>query len=164
MARLFRRVALVGAALVAILVLAALGTGVLARLSAGPIGPFAGGPFEGAVEAAPVSDWSFARDLREVQIEVNASDPRTLTTWVVVDAGELFIPCGWPASKSWPADVSADPRVRLRADGRLYERTAVRETRPERVVALAAELARKYVGGTPGDEVWFYRLDPRPAS
>lgn len=164
MARLFGRVALALAAIVALLVLAAVSIGVVAHFSSGPIGPFPGGPFRGPVESAPVTDWSFAADLGQVELEVNSPDPRTLTTWVLVDGGEIFIPCGLPERKAWPKQVAADPRTRLRADGRIWERTAVRETRPERVAALAALLASKYETGPPGDDVWYFRLDPRPSS
>jgi hypothetical protein len=165
MARVVRRVALAVAAIVAILVLAVGGTAAVARLGDGPIGPFPGGPFEGAVESAPVSDWSFASELRQVEFEVNAADPRTITTWVLVEDGQLYIPCGIPESKSWPAQVLADPRTRVRADGKIYERDAQRETQPERVAALAQRLASKYeTGAFRAEDVWFFRLDPRSGS
>jgi hypothetical protein len=134
-----------------------------ARFHDGPIGPFAGGPFRGAVEVGSEPDWTFLDGVREIELQVNASAPRTIHTWVVTHGGVAYVPAGFAARKRWPTQVEADGRVVLRARGRLYERQATRVRDPGLVRALLGVLSAKY-GGTFEDSsaTWFFRLDPPP--
>ena len=74
----------------------------------------------------------------------------SVTTTSLTRDGEFYIPCGWCSKKRWPTFVANDPRVRLRVDGVLFERIAVRVNDE----ALLAEFAEG-----PSD-LWLYRLDP----
>src|SRR5262249_27986077 len=95
--------------------------------------------------------------------------PHSRTTWVAVVDGDLYVPCGFPAAKRWPHEALRDGRVVVRIEGRRYQRQAVRETDPARLRRLGAEVERKYGAGNEeaavaGEEVWFFRLDPRPSA
>jgi hypothetical protein len=156
------------------LLLAIAGLAISARFHDGPIAIFAGGPFaSGELVTGPEPDWSFVREVREVEFQL--LDPaRSRTTWILDHGGKAYIPCGYMTTwwgrlwKRWPHEAAADPRVLLRIDGKLYERRLVRiEDGPE-VAPLLAELSRKYGGGreipidavTSGD-LWLYELAPR---
>jgi hypothetical protein len=163
MGRWLRWLGLGAGALVAVACLVA----VAARFSDGPIGAFPGGPLAaGELVREPVSDWSFAKDIGSIELEVNSQSPRSRTVWLAVVDGVLYVPCGFPESKTWPHQALRDGRVVLRIDGRRYERQALREADPERLRRLGAELARKYGVGdeeaaVAGRDVWFFRMDPR---
>jgi len=154
----------------AALVLAGGVVALAARFSDGPLGPFPGGPLlAGELVREPVPDWSFAQDLGQVELEVNPERPRSRTVWLAVVDGSLYVPCGFPNTKTWPHEALRDGRVVLRIDGRRYERQAVRESDPERLRRLGTEVARKYGVGdaeaaVAGRDVWFFRMDPRPAA
>jgi len=166
MGRVLRWLGLGVAALVASACLVA----VAARFSDGPIGPFPGGPLvagELVRDAAP--DWSFATDMGSIELEVDPESPLSRTVWLAVVGGVLYVPCGFPETKTWPHQALRDARVVLRIDGRRYERQAVRESDPARLRLLGAEVARKYGVGdeaaaVAGEDVWFFRMDPRPAA
>ena len=154
----------------AALILAGCLVALAARFSDGPIGPFPGGPLAaGELVGEPVADWSFAKDLASIELEANPAKPRSRTAWLAVVDGRLYVPCGFPESKAWPHQVLRDGRVVLRIDGRRYPFRALRETDPERLRRLGAEVARKYGVGdeeaaVAGRDVWFFRMDPRPAA
>ncbi len=163
MGRWWRWLALGTGALVAAACLVA----VAARFSDGPIGPFPGGPLvAGELVGEAVPDWSFAKHTGSIELEVDPQSPRSRTVWLAVVGGVLYVPCGFPESKSWPHQALRDGRVVLRIDGRRYERQALRESDPELLRLLGAELARKYGVGdaeaaVAGRDVWFFRMDPR---
>jgi hypothetical protein len=161
-----------GLLVVAVLALAALLIG--ARFADGPLAIVAGGPFRsGELVTGPEPDWSFLRDVREVQFQL-LEPPRSRTTWVLVHEGKAYIPSGYMTTwwgkiwKQWPHEVEKDPRILLRVDGKLYERRLVRVHEGPAVAPLLAELSRKYTGGQaiPEDAVssgylWLFELAPR---
>lgn len=150
-----------------VLVLLVVAVGVAARFSDGPLGPFPGGAFESGepVDAAGV-DWSFLREVQEVELQL-LEPPRSRTTWILVHEGEIFVPAGFldlPLWKQWPHEAARDGRALLRIRGRIYPVRAERVEDPERYAALAERAAEKYGlgGGTPDpDSTWFFRLEPR---
>jgi hypothetical protein len=165
------RVALLGiAALVVLLGVLLVG----ARFADGPIAIIAGGPFTtGERVTGPEPDWSFARDVREVEFQLVAP-PRSRTTWILEHEGRIFIPCGYMTTrwgrlwKKWPLEALSDGRAILRIDGKLYERTLVRIESGPLLAPLTAELSRKYAGGAAiGPEavtsgsLWLFELAPR---
>jgi hypothetical protein len=155
-----------------VLLLAGLTLG--ARFADGPIAIFAGGPFtSGQKVMGPEPDWSFARDVREVEFQLLAP-PRSRTTWILEHEGRIYIPSGYMTTawgrlwKQWPHEALEDGRAVLRIDGQLYERQLVRIEEGPLVAPLTAELSRKYLGGEPippeavsSGYLWLFELAPR---
>jgi hypothetical protein len=163
------------AASIAVLVL---GLGVLAlaaRLSDGPIVIFAGGAFtSGELVTGEEPDWSFVRDVREVEFQL-LDPPRSRITWVLDHEGKAYIPSGYMTTwwgriwKKWPHEAARDGRTLLRIGDALYERQLVRVEAGPQVEPLLAELSRKYIGGreipmeaVTSGYVWLFELAPRP--
>lgn len=160
--------------LLAFLLLVIGGLLVGARFADGPIAIIAGGPFtSGELISGPEPDWSFVRDVREVEFQL--LDPaRSRTTWILHHEGKAYIPCGYMTTwwgkvwKQWPLEAEKDPRILLRIGDELYERQLVRIQEDRIMAPLLAELSRKYTGGgaipteavTSGD-LWLYELAPR---
>ena len=161
-------------ALLALLLVAIAVLLVGARFADGPVAIVAGGPFKsGELQSGPEPDWSFVHDVREVEFQL-LEPARSRTTWILDHEGKAYIPCGYMTTwwgklwKQWPHEVEKDPRILLRIDGKLYERTLVRIQDGPVVAPLLAELSRKYAGGReiPMDAVtsgylWLFELAPR---
>lgn len=130
-----------------------------------PLGPFAGGRLAGEVVSEPVADWSFTDDVRTIKLETRPDDPYSVTTWVLHRDGHLYVPCGEPEQRTWVANVKADPRVRLKIAGRIYERRALRVTGPDELRAAFDRLAEKYeldpLMAAGMATAWIFRMEPR---
>ena len=143
---------LVGAAVVLLAALAILFIG--ARSADGPVAIVAGGPFEsGTLVEGPEPDWSFVREVQEVEFQL-LEPARSRTTWILTHEGKAYIPSGYMTTwwgkiwKQWPHEAAKDPRILLRIGGDLYERKLVRVPDDSPVVApLLAQLSQKYAGG-----------------
>jgi hypothetical protein len=162
------------AGLLALLIVAIAGLLVAARFADGPILIVAGGPFKsGELVSGPEPDWSFVRDVREIEFQL-LDPPRSRITWILDHEGKAYIPCGYMTTwwgkiwKQWPREAANDPRILLRIGDQLYERRLVRIEEGPVVAPLLAELSRKYAGGreiplervTSGN-LWLYELAPR---
>jgi hypothetical protein len=136
------------------------------RFSDGPLAMIPGGPLLGEVERGPDPDWSFARDLDTIELQINSSPPRSVLTGVVVYQGALYVPVTLAPLKRWPEVVSSEPRVRARIAGRLFEREAFPVTEPKLLQELVSTGQSKY--GPPFHATWaarftrYFRLDPMP--
>lgn len=145
-----------------------------ARFADGPIAIIAGGPFtSGELVSGPEPDWSFVRDIQEVEFQL--VDPaRSRTTWILEHEGKIYIPCGYMTTawgkiwKQWPLEALKDGRSILRIDDKLYERELVRIEEGPLLEPLTAELSRKYAGGADIGPVavtsgylWLFELAPR---
>ena len=158
---------------VLVLVLVAAGTLIGARFADGPLVMVAGGPFEsGSMHSGDEPDWSFVRDIQEIELQT-VQPARSRITWVLYHDGRAFIPCGFMNStlgriwKQWPIEAERDGRAVVRIDGTLYDRYLVRVTDDETLIPVAAELMRKY-GNQDGaeltsvpDGLWVFELAPR---
>lgn len=174
--------------LVTLVVLAA---GIALRFADGPIGPLPGGRLRTGerVEVRDI-DWSFARDVSFAEIQLE-DPPRSRKTGLLEHEGKVYVPCdlgfvwrrvppparwlmalvGWV--KRWHHDVLMDGRIVVRVRGRRYACQAIRIDDPDLVRALSGKLesrAESFLGAPlaahpdePGP-IWFFRLDPRPAS
>ena len=145
-----------------------------ARFADGPVAILAGGPFtSGELVTGPEPDWSFVRDIREVEFQL-VEPARSRTTWILTHEGRAFIPSGYMTTswgkiwKQWPIEALKDPRAILRIDGKLYERDLVRIEDGPMLVPLLAQLSEKYTGGSEiGMEavtsgyLWMFELAPR---
>ena len=145
-----------------------------ARVADGPIAIVAGGPFtSGELHRGPEPDWSFVRDVREVEFQL-LEPPRSRTTWILDHEGKAYIPSGYMTTwwgrlwKQWPHEAEKDPRILLRIGDVLYERTLVRVREGPVGAPLLEQLSRKYAGGAEIPEeavrsgyLWLYELAPR---
>ena len=111
----------------------------------GPLLILPGGELRGEVVSPTPDDFSFLSD-GVFELETRPDDPYSVQLNYFVRNGRVYID---PAEgRRWLDNIRADPRVRARFEGRVYELEAVRISDP-------AELA----GFDPERQV--YRLDPR---
>ena len=135
------RVAAFFAALVLVLLIAWLVGGVE------PYGPIAGGRLRGTPEASLPEDWSFVDRVAEVQVETHLGPlPWSVTTWCLEHQGRLYLPARNCRAKRWVENLLADPEVRVRIRGRVFELRAVEEKDPEVWRALIEQMLIKYLG------------------
>jgi len=162
--------------LLALLLIGVGGLVVGARFADGPIAIIAGGAFtSGELVTGPEPDWSFVRDMREVEFQL-LDPPRSRTTWILDHEGKAYIPSGYMTTwwgkiwKRWPIEAERDPRILLRIGDALYERRLVRIEEGPLLAPLLAELSRKYRGGgeipleaVTSGYLWLFELAPRGA-
>lgn len=162
-----RRIVRVGVISVALGAVAFLVAIIAGHFADGPLEMIPGGRLSGEVLRGPEPDWSFARDLDTIELQISSSPPRSVLTGVVVHEGALYVPVTLSPLKRWPAVVSANPLVRARIEGRVFERQAVPVTDPKRLQELISVGQAKY--GPPFHATWvapftrYFRLDPVPA-
>jgi len=134
----------------------------------------------GEVETAPVSDWSFANDQREIFVETRTwyGIPHSVTTVVVAHNGTLYVPSVYfeggefPDARVWNRNAARDPRVRLKIGDRIYERQAVLVEDPAEWNDVLAAFAQRIpfwqdIANKPEAErpkIVFLRMDPREAT
>jgi hypothetical protein len=84
----------------------------------------------GEVEQAAVTDWSFLTGQNKIFVETQTwyLIPHSVTTVAWVTDNALYVPCAYCDAKRWPKNVASNPNVRLKINGKLYERSAVRIT------------------------------------
>jgi hypothetical protein len=137
-------------------------------LACGPIGPIRGGKLRGTPEPIP-SDWSEIASVHTVQLETRPDDPHSVNIWIgVVDdtpyiATSLIRGTDVPAERDWVKNVLADPRVRLRVEGRIYELRAVRVEEPAQVERVREAMIEKYdvEADAHSSAAWVFRLESR---
>jgi hypothetical protein len=149
--------------LVALVVLVFLG----ARCHDGPLGPIPGGSLAAGPEVTePVGEWSFAKDIAEVELQL-ASEDTSRTTWILVHEGQAYVPCslGFPPGKRWHEKAVVDGRATLRIEGKRYPVTLTRlddATTEQLAPTILAEVTRKYGEPPPSDAgIWLFRVDSR---
>jgi hypothetical protein len=140
-------------------------------LTACPLGPLPGGRLGGDVQRGAVRDWEFVAEVEQCQLETNPADPYSVNTWCAGKGSRLYVPTSMiygpmaPGERGWVRNVLADPRVRLRVDGVVYERTATRVDDEDEYTAIRSLLEGKYQLGPDSldaeREIWIYRMEPR---
>jgi hypothetical protein len=139
---------IVGAIVVVLVVLL-----IIFRLTGFP--PHGGTPglwLSGPVETQPVADWSFTDQYPVIQVETNGSLglPHSVNIFCMSYNGQLYLGSTHPASEPYPGhriwdrNVAHDPHVRLRIDGKIYERVLVHVTDPVEKAAVEAAELKKY--------------------
>jgi len=133
----------------------------------GPLGPIPGGPLRaGELFELPVSDWSFATDVAEIELQLE-SQRHSRMTWILVRDGAAYVPCslGFPPGKSWYRDAQADGRAVLRIEGKRYPVTLTKDDDPSLADFARAEVTRKYGNPPPGEGgAMFFRVASRAAT
>jgi hypothetical protein len=132
----------------------------------GPLGPIPGGALSGPVSAEENPDWSQVEKV--IELEIRPAKPWSLSIWAVVVDGELYSPSASGARRRWPPVALADPRVRIRTNGQIYERTIERVTDPNLRRRVAEAVAMRY-GYDPAeaardDTTWYFHYAPRSAA
>ncbi len=164
------------AGVIGVLVLLVVALVIGVRFGDGPMAIIPGGPLEaGELVTGPEPDWTFARDLAEMEFAL-VEPPRSRTIWLEVHDKKLYVVSGYMNTrigklwKQWPAQALDDGRAVIRIDGKRYERQLVRilDDRPL-LEAISAEVSRKYGAPLRADmaasgDVWFFALEPRPRS
>jgi len=133
-------------------------------LACGPHGPLPGGRLDGEIVTAPVDDWSFASALETISVETRPDDPYSVNVWFVSQGPRLWVAAGSGETAKWAQNLLADPRARLRIEGKLYERAAVRTTdQAEQDEVLVLYKTKYDFERDPGDETKavLFRMDPR---
>jgi hypothetical protein len=156
-----------GRILIALVVLGVIAFFAPRFLSDGPVGPVPGGPLRsGDFFELPVSDWSFAADVKEIELQLE-SQSISRTTWILVHEGAAYIPCnlGTPPGKTWYQAAQRDGRAVLRIEGRRYPVTLTKDDDPALPELARAEVERKY-GAIPSAEagVLFFKVTSRAAT
>lgn len=149
--------------------LAALALAAACATGCGPVGPFPGGALSGEPGDPTHSSWEFAADEETAQLETRPSDPHSVNIWFAALGSELYVPTSMilgpkdPTERDWVTHVAADPRVRIRLEGRVFDRTAVRVTDADELEAARGALEQKYEldERDPERTVWIFRLEPR---
>ncbi len=140
-------------------------------LGCGPLGPIPGGRLRGDVAPAP-SDWSAIEQVSTAQLETRPDDPHSINIWTGVVEGRLYVTSSLirgpddPNERDWVQHVIADPRVRLRVDGRIYELEARRIDDPALVERVRSAMMEKYEvePDAHASAAWVFRLEPRAGS
>ena len=128
-------------------------------------GPFVllpGGELDGDVTAVP-SDWSFSDEIDTVQLETQPSDPYSVNIWAVGVGPSLYDHAGANRA-TWVEHMEANPDVRVRIDGKLYELRASRVEGQEEFDRVSSDYEEKY-GSPPRNpnvsEAYLFRLEAR---
>jgi hypothetical protein len=143
-------------------------------LADGPIAIIPGGPLEaGELVVGPEPDWSFARDVQEMEFQL-VEPPISRTIWLQVVDGKLYVVSGYMNStigrlwKQWPTQAVRDGRAVIRIDGKRYERQLVRILDDVPLLQkIGAEVERKYDAPLRAEmaasgDAGFVALEPRP--
>ena len=157
--------------IILLLTFALVSLAISARFSDGPSVIFAGGILEsGELVTGPEPDWSFARDINLIELQL-VVPPRSRTLWVVEYQGSLYLNSNYMGGlrqrlwKKWPSEAERDGRAILRIDGKRYERHLVRIKSGGAVEGVTKEFTRKYgVTMTPQEvedgKLWLFELAP----
>lgn len=132
----------------------------IAPMLDGPVNRIAGGPFKQPAVAFSVLDPAALVDESVIEIEVKLESRPSVEVAVLVDEAKIYVPATLqPAEKRWPKAIAADPRVRLRARGRVVDAQAVRVTDDALHQRLARIGASKYSESYfRPEDTWFYEI------
>ena len=125
----------------------------------GPILLLPGGRLGGDAMPAP-SDWAFAGEYGTVQLETRPEAPYSVNVAFTVIDGQIYINAGDTATQ-WVKNIAANPLVRLRVDGVLYDLRAERVTDSAEIAAFAAAwTSQSFFRRDPSEleQIWLYRL------
>jgi hypothetical protein len=145
-------------------VVLALIAGLAWLMRSNPIGPMSGRAVSGAQAPYP-PDWSFTDEHMTIAVESRPDAPHSVTTLCFEMDGQLYVPAQNGAKKRWTRYVTEDPRVRLKIGELVYPANAVRiepEDQTPFLEAAGAKYSRLAESDEVPDDVWLFRIDPRP--
>ena len=121
-----------------------------------------GGELSG-VEAEHPGDWAFTDPISTIQVETAPEDPYSINVWAVALDGNLYLHAG-ASRTTWVQNLEADPRTRVRVEGKLNELAAERVETAEEFARFADAYEAKYDTRPRNEnveEVYVFRLTPR---
>jgi len=141
--------------------------------SDGPSAVFGGGPLvAGELVTGPEPDWSFARDIPVIELQL-LDPPRSRLLFVVEHDAKIYVWSPFMSSrigrlwKKWPVQAERDGRAILRIEGKRYQRTLVRIKTGAVVEGVEAEISRKYFPlpfSIKSGATWLFELAPPDAN
>jgi len=150
--------------LVGLLVVAVGALFIGARFHDGPLALIPGGPLvAGELVAGPVTDWSFAAAVPEIELQLAYQDSSRIT-WILVNGGAAFIPASlsYPPGKRWHKAADQNGAAIVRLQGKRYPVTLKRVQDPALQENLEKTVVGKYQNVPSGEGgVWFFKLEPR---
>src|SRR5262245_42129652 len=130
--------------------------------SCGPLLLLPGGKLDGPVKPAPAS-FALPGNRDTIQLETRPGDPYSVNVSGAVVDGKLYVSAGDTLSR-WARNIEADPLVRARIEGDVYELRARRVTERSELEAFSVVwLSGNTFSRDPLKlgEVWVYNLEPR---
>lgn len=125
----------------------------------GPLPFMSGGRLDGEVQPVPQT-WALADDFGVVQLETRPEAPYSVNIAYTLMGGRLYINAG-DTETQWVKNMNANPLVRLRNAGVLYELRAERVTDEAEISEFGKVwTSHSIIHRDPADleEVWIYRL------
>jgi hypothetical protein len=123
---------------------------------------------KGELVTAPVTDWSFANQIKSVKLQTNTwyGIPHSVTIYCVSYKGQLYLDSfyraglTYPHGRSWNEDVARDPHVRIKMGNQLYDRTLSLVNDPAEAAAVNEAKLKKYpeLKLPPGGTVVLFRV------
>lgn len=126
----------------------------------------------GEVVTTPVTDWTFAKDLGgptaiQTRERLIPGLVYSITSSRFIHDGNLYLGSGYatgvkmPAGRHWNKNILADPAVRVRIDGKLYDGSLVYVDNPAEHAAVIKAYERNFgIFWAPGYYIHLWRLEP----
>lgn len=92
----------------------------------------------------PVTDWSFTDAIPTIKIQTQSPYllPYSVAIWCASYNGNFYVTSY--RGRRWVEDIVSHPQVRLKIDGRLYDRTLSMVTDPAEKAAVLQAKGKKY--------------------
>jgi hypothetical protein len=136
-----------------------------ARFHDGPLGPIPGGPLVGGdAVSVPITDWTFAADVPEIELQL-VSQRKSRTTWLLVHEGKAYVPASteYPPGKTWHRAALEDGRAIVRILGKRYAVTLTKVDDPTLTSTIREQVAAEKYPMRPGGDAWLFAMTPRAA-
>lgn len=136
-----------------------------ARFHDGPLAMIPGGPLVAGELVTPApADWSFAKDVQEIEMQL-AYENTSRTTWILVRDGVAYIPCSlaYPPGKHWHKAADQNGAAIVRIAGKRYAVTLKRVQDESLATEIGKVALAKYPAAARGRSggAWFFQLMPR---
>ena len=145
----------------------------LARVFGFDPGPWRPGLWlRGEVATTPVTDWTFAKDLEgptaiQTRDRIIPGLAFSITSARFIHNGKLYLGSGYatgikmPAGRHWNKNIIADPVVRVRIGGKLYDGKLVYVTDPQEHDAICRDYGENIpLLWSPGYYIHLWRFEP----
>ncbi len=121
-----------------------------------------GGVISGEVASESVSDWSFIEGSGLCAVETRPGFPHSVTVYCFTGNKKLYVGCMGCATKLWSKYVANDPRVRIKAAGKVYPVTMNRIEEPALLAQVWSTVRGRGSEDRPvPDGYWMYELTSR---